>query len=82
MIIDFGALAHNPYVQTIVGYWLLAMLAQTMPVPQADSGTAYRWLFAILQWSMANWTKLLQAVPPVFPAPLKAAAPPNEGETH
>lgn len=64
---DLNALLHSPYAQTVVAFWLLSMLAHTMPAPRADTGRGYRWLFNISQWLLANLGKIQQGVPATPP---------------
>jgi hypothetical protein len=53
-------LAHNPahVLYIYVALWTLAALAHTMPVPDGKSGKGYQWIYNLLQFSLANLSKL------------------------
>jgi hypothetical protein len=50
------ALLQNPthIAYVYVAVWALAALAHTMPAPDDKSDKAYRWLYNLLQFLMAN----------------------------
>jgi hypothetical protein len=57
---DLTALVRNPshILYVYVALWTLAALAHTMPVPDAKSGKGYQWIYNLLQFLLANLSKL------------------------
>lgn len=57
---DLTALVRNPshILYVYLALWTLAALAHTMPVPDTKSGKSYQWIYNLLQFLLANLSKL------------------------
>lgn len=68
-------ISQHPFVSEAIGLWLLSAIVSTMPIPAANSGTAYLWLYNALHAVAANLDKLAQSkgipVPPDVPTATK-----------
>lgn len=60
---DLTTLMHSPahILYVYAALWMLAALAHTMPVPDTKSGKGYQWLYNLLQFLLANLSKLQTA---------------------
>lgn len=57
---DLTALVRNPsHILYVYGaLWTLSALAHTMPAPDGKSGKGYQWIYNLLQFLLANLSKL------------------------
>jgi hypothetical protein len=74
---DIAALFNYPrhILYIYVALWALAALAHTMPAPDSKSSKGYQWAYNLLQFLLANLSKLQIAAP----KPAEPGAKPSQG---
>ena len=57
---ELTALLNTPthILYVYLALWTLSALAHTMPAPDAKSGKAYQWCYNLLQFLLANLSRL------------------------